>query len=89
MHHLPVQRRGLGLEERELLELHAEGWSSPLIASMLDIPAAEIAARLRALCAALDIAPRSDGRPPVHAARMWLVEEARRLGDGASRRLAA
>jgi hypothetical protein len=80
MHHPPVQRRGLGLEERELLELHAEGWSSALIASMLGLPRAETGERLRSLCAELDIAPRPDGYPPVLAARMWLVDEARHAG---------
>jgi hypothetical protein len=81
MHHPSVQRRGLGVEEQELLELHAEGWSSALIASAMGLPLAEIGSRLRALCDALDIVPRSDGSPPVLAARMWLVDEARR-GDG-------
>jgi hypothetical protein len=76
MHQPPVQRKGLGPEERELLELHAEGWSSTLIASMSGLPLYEVGARLRALCAALDIAPRPDGCPPVNAARMWLVGEA-------------
>ena len=70
--------------EHELLELHAEGWSSSLIASMLDLPAAEIAGRLRSLCAALGMAPRKDGTPRLHAARMWLVEEAQRDGGAAA-----
>jgi hypothetical protein len=82
-HHLPVQRRGLGLEEHELLALHAEGWSSTVIASMLGLPVAEVGARLRALCAALDISPRADGCPPINAARMWLVGEARGADGGA------
>jgi DNA-binding NarL/FixJ family response regulator len=81
-HHLPVQRRGLGLQEHELLELHAEGWSSTVIATMLGLPLGEVGARLRSLCAALDIAPRADGCPPVTAARMWLVSEARNGAEG-------
>jgi DNA-binding NarL/FixJ family response regulator len=80
MHHLPVQRRGLGPAEHELFELHAEGWSVALVAAMLSLTPAEVGARLRALCRALDIAPRADGCPPVHAARMWLLEEARAAG---------
>jgi len=86
MHHPPVQRKGLGPAEHELLELHAEGWSPKLIASTLGLSPAEVAERLRALCATLDVAPRADGSPPVHAARMWLVEEARagRAGDVAA-----
>ena len=77
MRHASVQRRGLGIEEQELLELHAEGWSSALIASAMGLPLAEIGTRLRALCEALDIAPRADGCPPVLAARMWLLDAAR------------
>jgi hypothetical protein len=77
MHHPPVQRRGLGIEERELLALHAEGWSSALIASTMGLPLSEIGTRLRALCEALDIVPRADGCPPVLAARMWLLDAAR------------
>jgi DNA-binding NarL/FixJ family response regulator len=83
-HHPPVQRSGLGPAEHELLELHAEGWSSPVIASMLGLAPTEIAARLRALCAVLGVAPREDGTPSVTAARMWLVEEARRDGGVAA-----
>jgi hypothetical protein len=78
MHRLPVQRSSLGRAERELLELCADGWSAPLIAAVLEVDRAETRARLRALCTRLRIAPRPDGRPPVHAARMWLVEEGRR-----------
>jgi hypothetical protein len=81
--HLPVQRGALGPQEHELLELHAEGWSSALIASMLGLPPAEVVARLRALSVALEMAPRSDGCPSVSAARMWLVDEARRDADAA------
>jgi hypothetical protein len=80
MHHLPVRRRGLGPAEHELLELHAEGWSVALVAAMLSLTPAEVAARLRALCCALEIVPRADGCPPVNAARMWLLEEARAGG---------
>jgi hypothetical protein len=69
------------VEEHELLALHADGWSSPLIASAMGLPLPEIGCRLRALCDALDIVPRPDGTPPVFAARMWLVDEARR-GEG-------
>ena len=89
--HLPVQRETLGPQEHELLELHAEGWSSPVIASMLSLPPAEIASRLRSLCLALDMAPRNDGCPSVSAARMWLVEEARRheAGDAGDAGVAA
>jgi len=77
MHHLPVQRKGpLGRDQRELLELCAEGWSAPVIASVLGIERSELRARTRALCAALGIAARPDGRPTVHAARLWLVDEA-------------
>jgi hypothetical protein len=78
MHHLPVRRRGLDAEGRELLELCADGWSTTLIAAILEVGRAEADARLRALCPRLGMAPRPDGRPPVHAARMWLVEDARR-----------
>ena len=83
MHRPPVQRRGLGLEEHELLELHAEGWSPGLIASALGLSVAEIGERLHSLCEPLGIAPRADGCPPVNAARMWLVEEAQG-SDGAA-----
>lgn len=83
MHRPPVQRNGLGLEEHELLELHAEGWSPGLIASALGLPVGEIAARLQSLCEPLGIAPRADGYPRVNAARMWLVDEARG-GDAAA-----
>ena len=81
-HHPPVQRSGLDPAQHELLELHAEGWSSPVIASMLGLAPPEIAARLRALCGALGVAPREDGTPTVTAARMWLVDEARRRDGG-------
>ncbi|HEY3186279.1 MAG TPA: hypothetical protein VGJ70_02310 [Solirubrobacteraceae bacterium] len=78
LHHLPVQRTGsLGREERELLELCAEGWSASVIAGLLGIERAQLPERTRALCAALGVAPRPDGRPTVHAARLWLVAEAR------------
>jgi hypothetical protein len=80
MHHPPVQRRGLGLEDHELLELCAEGWSRGVIAAMMGIAPGEVGARLGALCALLGIAPRPDGGPTVYAARMWLVEQA---GSGA------
>ena len=83
MHRPPVQRRGLGLQQHELLELHAEGWSPGLIASALGLPVAEIGARLHSLCESLGIAPRDDGCPTVNAARMWLVEEAQGISDGA------
>ena len=78
MHHLPVQRNALRPDERELLELCADGWSVPLIAATLHVERSTLRMRLRALCTRLGMAPRPDGRPPVHAARMWLVEAARR-----------
>ena len=87
MHLLPVHRRALGPDERELLEFCAEGWSVPLMCAALEADRASLTARLRALCTRLGMAPLPDGRPPVHAARMWLVEEARR--NGALRRPAA
>ncbi|HEY3020360.1 MAG TPA: hypothetical protein VGJ32_09210 [Solirubrobacteraceae bacterium] len=68
--------RPLGRDEHELLELCAEGWSGPVIAALLGIERSELPARTRALCAALGVAPRPDGRPTVHAARLWLVGEA-------------
>jgi hypothetical protein len=77
MHHLPVQRKGqLGRDEHELLELYAEGWSAGVIASLLGVERAELHERTRALCATLGVPPRPDGRPTVHAARLWLVDEA-------------
>jgi hypothetical protein len=82
--HSPVRRDGLDPTEHELLEMHAEGWSSPLIASILGLAPAETAARLRSLCGALGIAPREDGSPSVNAARMWLLDEARREGGAAA-----
>jgi DNA-binding NarL/FixJ family response regulator len=75
MHHLPVQRRGLDPDERELLELCAEGWSAGVIAALLGTDRAGLRSRLRELCAVLGIAPRSDGRPPMHAARLWMLAE--------------
>ena len=77
MHHLPVQRRGLDSDERELLELCAEGWSAAVMVALLGIDRQRLRTRTRALCAKLGLAPRPDGRPPVHAARMLLVQDAR------------
>ena len=77
MHHLPVQRDRPSPQDRELLELCAEGWSATVIAGVLGIGQATLRIRLRELCARLGITTRSDGRPPVHAARMCLVDEAR------------
>jgi hypothetical protein len=78
MHHLPVQRNGsLGEDDRELLELCAEGWSAPVIANILTVEPEELRERMRGLCERLGIVPRADGHPPVHAARLWLVNEAR------------
>jgi len=77
MHHLPVQRKGpLSRSDHELLELCADGWSSPLIADMLGLDRESLADRLRDLCEHLGVAPRGDGNPPVHAARLWLIDEA-------------
>jgi hypothetical protein len=84
MHHLPVQRRGLDSDQRELLELCAEGWSAAVMVALLGIDRQRLRTRTRALCAQLGIAPRPDGRPPVHAARMLLV-----LHDARDERLAA
>ena len=78
MHHLPVQRSGpLASADRELLELCAEGWSPAVIAGLLGVDAAAADARLRELCERLGLARRPDGRPPMHAARLLLVAEAR------------
>ena len=73
MHHLPVQRDPLRPDDRELLELCAEGWSGPVIAGVLGIGQATLRIRTRELCQRLGVAPRRDGRPPVHAARMCLL----------------
>jgi len=75
MHHLPVQRRGLDPDERELLELCAEGWSAPVMAALLNTDRAHLRTRLRGLCAKLGIAARPDGSPPLHAARMLVLDE--------------
>jgi hypothetical protein len=78
MHHLPVQRKGpLSSSDHELLELCADGWSGPLIADILGLDRDTLAGRLRNLCDLLGVAPRGDGYPPVHAARLWLIDEAR------------
>ena len=78
MHHLPVQRRGrLGGTDHELLELCAEGWSAPVMAGLLGVERGELTEILRDLCERLGVVPRADGQPPVHAARLWLVNEAR------------
>jgi hypothetical protein len=78
MHHLPVQRKGpLSSSDHELLELCADGWSSPLIADILGLDREILAGRLRDLCDHLGVTPRGDGNPPVHAARLWLLDEAR------------
>ena len=78
MHHLPVQRKGpLGSDDHELLELCAEGWSAAVIATVLGMERGELAELLRGLCERLGVVPRADGQPPVHAARLWLVNEAR------------
>jgi hypothetical protein len=78
MHHLPVQRKGpLAPDERELLELCAEGWSATVMAGLLGIDRAELRARTDALCERLGIQGRTDGCPPVHAARLLVVEDAR------------
>ena len=69
-------RGSLGPDQRELLELCAEGWSTSVMAALLDVDRVELHERTRALCAALSIAARADGRPTVHAARLWLVGEA-------------
>ena len=78
MHRLPVKRSDLPPDERELLELCADGWSVPLIAAVLKVERPALRTQLWVLCTRLGLAPRPDGRPPVHAARMWLVETARR-----------
>jgi len=78
MHHLPVQRRGrLGCTDHELLELCAEGWSAPVMAGLLGVERGELSELLRDLCERLGVVARADGHPPVHAARLWLVNEAR------------
>jgi DNA-binding CsgD family transcriptional regulator len=78
MHHLPVQRNGpLSSSDHELLELCADGWSSSLIAEILGFDRETLAARLGDLCDRLGVTPRGDGSPPVHAARLWLIDEAR------------
>jgi hypothetical protein len=78
MHHLPVQRKGpLSSTDHELLELCADGWSSSLIAAMLGIDRESLGGRLHDLCDHLGVPPRGDGSPPVHAARLWLLDEAR------------
>ena len=73
MHHLPVQRKGtLSPDERELLELCAEGWSATVTADLLGIGRAELRARTDALRERLGIAACTG-----HAARLLLVVDAR------------
>jgi len=85
MHHLPVQRKGpLGSDDRELLELCAEGWSAPVIAGLLGVERGALAEMLRSLCERLGVVARADGQPPVHAARLWLVNDAL-AGEAAER----
>jgi len=77
MHHLPVQRKGpLAPDERELLELCAEGWSPKVMADLLGIDRAHLRAATEALCERLGLEAR-DGRPAMHAAQLLLVEDAR------------
>jgi hypothetical protein len=67
----------LAAEEHELLELCAEGWSAPVIAGVLGVDREALVQRLLDVCEHLGVVPRADGHPPVHAARLWLLDEAR------------
>jgi len=47
------------------------------MADLLDLDRVELRARSVALCERLGIQPRADGRPPMHAAQLLLVEDAK------------